>query len=73
MLKKKFSAKINGTKNVPFFLSRAPIYYSLNFNLQFSFKLKQKVVFSLLDSVLFLLEFVFLFKKIRGLFDFKTP
>ena len=35
MLKKISSDKINGTKNVLFFLSRTPTHYSFTINLQF--------------------------------------
>ena len=55
MLKKIPSDKINGTKNVLFFLSRAPTLFflsrnpthnSFTFNLRFLYELKHKVRFS---------------------------
>ena len=79
MLKKFPSGKINGTKSALFFLSRAPTHDSFTFNLRFLYELKHKVRlskmcggFSIFDSVLFLLKFIFLFNKMHGLFDFKT-
>ena len=60
MLKKSPSDKINGTKNVLFFLSRAPTHRSVTFNLRFSYELRDKVCLSKTmceifhsDSVLF--------------------
>ena len=35
--------KINGPKNAPFFLSRAPTRHSFTFDLRFSYELKHKV------------------------------
>ena len=79
MLKKFPSDKINGTKNALFFLSRAPTYHSFTFSLPFLYELKHKVHLSktacgifILDSISFLLKFIFLFNKMDGLFDFKT-
>ena len=46
MLKKIPSDKINGTKNALFFLSRAPVHHSFNFNLRFLYELKHKVCLS---------------------------
>ena len=46
MLKKFPSDKINGTKNVLFFLSRAPTHHSFTFNLRFLYELKHKVCLS---------------------------
>ena len=43
MLKNFPSDKINGTKNVLFFLSRAPTHQSFTFNLRFLSELKHKV------------------------------
>ena len=43
MLKKFPSGKINGTKNVLFFLSRAPTHHSFTFDLRFLYDLRQKV------------------------------
>ena len=42
-VKKILLDKINGTKNVLFFLSRAPTHYSFTFNLLFLYELKHKV------------------------------
>ena len=66
-------------KNALFFLSWAPTHHSFTFNLQLLDKLKHKVrpsktVCEILD---FRFRFVFikvyiLFRKIHGLFDFKT-
>ena len=77
MLKKLPLAKINGTKNALFFLSRAQTHHSFTFNLRFLYEVKHKVRlsfvgFSIFDSVLFLLKFRFLFNKMHGHFDFKT-
>ena len=77
MLKKFPSDKINGTKNVLFFLLRAPTYHSFIFDLRFSYEHKVRLSntvldFSIFDSVLFLLKFICLFNKMHGLFDFKT-
>ena len=47
MLKKIPSDKINGTKNVLFFLSRAPIDHSFTFNLRFLYELKGKIRLSI--------------------------
>ena len=62
-----------------FFLSRAPIHHGFDFNFRFLFELKHKVhslevcvVFSIFDSVSFLLKFIHLFKKEHGFFHFKT-
>ena len=43
MLKKFHSDKTSGTKNVLFFLLRAPTHHSFTFNLQFLYGLKHKV------------------------------
>ena len=79
ILKKFPSDKINGTKSVLFFLSRAPTHHSFTFNLRFLYDLKHKVRLSktvfgffIFDSVSFLLKFIFFFNKMHGLFDFKT-
>ena len=70
--------KINSTKNALFF-SLAPTHHSFTFILQFLYELKHMFVspklcagFSIFDSVLFLLAFIFLLNKAHGLFDFKT-
>ena len=82
MLKKLPSDKINGTKNAFFFLSRAATLNSncsFTFNLRFLYELKHKVClsktvceishFRFPFSVSFLLKFIFLFKKMHGLFS----
>ena len=76
MLKKFLLGKINGTKNAELQL------ISFNFNLWFLYELKHKVClsktvceishFRFPFSVSFLLKFIFLFKKMHGLFDFWT-
>ena len=43
MLKKIPSDKINGIRNVLFFLSRAPTHHSFTFNLRVLYELKHKV------------------------------
>ena len=43
MLKKCPFGKVNGTKNIFFFISKAPTYRSFTFNLQFLYELKRKV------------------------------
>ena len=43
MFKKFPSDKINGTKNILFFLLRAPTHHSFTFNLRFLYELKRKV------------------------------
>ena len=77
MLKKCPSDKINVTKNALFFHSRAPITVLLS--IRYSYMSCSARVISQLyvgfpnfDSALFLLQFVFLFNKKQGLFDFKT-
>ena len=80
ILKRFSSDKINATKNVLFFLSRALTHHSFTFNLQVLYDLILKFLnclklsgrFSTLDSVSFILKFIFLFNKMHGLFDFKT-
>ena len=80
MLTKIPTNNINDTKNALFFLSWAPTHHSFTFNLWFLYELKDKVhlsktvclVFSIFDSVSFLLKFIFLFNKVHGLFDFET-
>ena len=69
ILKKFPLDKINGTKNVLFFLSRAPTHHFLTFNLRFLHELKHKVRLSKtvcgtfhFRSVSFILKFIFLFK-----------
>ena len=66
-------------KNATFFLSRAELITVLllirnsytGWSTGFMY-LKVRVGFSILDSVLFLLKFIFLFNKKHGFFDFKT-
>ena len=77
MLKKFPSDKINSTKNVLFFLSRAPTHHRFTFSLRLLSELKHKVrpsktVCEIFDfeSVSLLLKFIFLFNKMHGLFDF---
>ena len=79
MLKKFPSDKINGTKNVLFFLSWAPTHHRFTFSLRLLSELKHKVLPSKtvceifdFESVSLLLKFIFLFNKMHGLFDFKT-
>ena len=59
MLKKFPSGKINGTKNVLFFLLQAPTHHSFNIKLRFSYELKHKV------RVLVIFHFGFLFVFIK--------
>ena len=80
MLKKTPSDKLNGTKK--FLFLWAPTHHSFTFNLQFLFFIwaeaeglsvsKSYVRFSIFDSVLFLVRFIFLFNKMVGPFDFKN-
>ena len=78
MLKKLPSDKINVAKNAIFSLLQAPTHLSFTFNSRFLCELKYKarlskiwVVFSIFDSVLFFLEFIFSFNKTHGRFDIK--
>ena len=70
MLKKNSSDKTNGRKNAVFLLLQVPTYHSFSFNLQFLNDLKNcfSTRFVSLDSLLFLLKFIFLFNKMHGLF-----
>ena len=73
--------KANGSKNALFFLSRALAHHSFTLNLQLLIcdsymswstrfvSLTPCVGFSIFNSVLFLLKFIFLFIKICRLFD----
>ena len=80
MLQKFPLDKIYGTKNALIFVSRDPTHRSFTFNLRAFCELEQKVclsktvciMFSIIDSVLFLLKFTFLFSKKHKIFDFKT-
>ena len=79
MLKKIAPDKTNGTKNAIYFF-REPQLITVLLLICDSFtswstrfvSLKVCVGFSIFDSVSFLLKFICLFKKINGLFDFKT-
>ena len=64
MLKKFPLDKINGTKNVLFFLSRAPTHHSFTFNLQFLCELKHKVRLSKTVCGIFHFRFRFVFIKV---------
>ena len=80
MLKEFSSDKISGTKNALFFISRAPTHHSFTFNLRFFYELKQKVrlsenargIFHFRLCFVFIEIYIFLFNKMRELFDFKT-
>ena len=65
MLKKFPSDKINGTKNVLFFLSRAPTHHSFIFNLRFLYELKYKLHLSKIVCVTFHFRFRFVFIKVH--------
>ena len=83
ILKKFRLDKINGAKNTLLFLSRAPTRKNCDVLLLICdsymiwrtrfVSLKLCVGFSIFDFVAFLLKFTFLFDKIHGLFDLKTP
>ena len=64
MLKKFPSDKINVTKNVLFFLSRAPTHHSFTFNLQFLYELKRKVHLSKTECRIFHFRFRPIFIKL---------
>ena len=64
MLKKFPSDKINGTKNVFFFLSRAPAHHSFTFNLRFGYELKHKFRLSKTVCEIFNFRFRFVFIKV---------
>ena len=71
--------KVRGTKNILCFLSQAPSHHSFAFNFRFLYEVKHKVRLSKtvygifpINSVSFLLRFIFLFNKMHRLFDFKT-
>ena len=86
MLKKFPWDKINGTKNVLFFLSRILTHHSFTFNLRFFYELKHKVrlsktVWDFAFSILFCFSYYFLFcfyiliqqnAWTHGLFDFNS-
>ena len=56
--------KINGTTNALFFLSEAPTYHSLTFNLQFLHELKHKVRLSKTICRIFYLQFRLIFVEV---------
>ena len=64
MLKKFPSDKINGTKNVLFFLTRAQTHHSFTFNLRFLYALKHKVRPSKTACGIFYFRFRFVFIKV---------
>ena len=64
MLKKFPSNKINGTKNVLFFLSRAPSHHSFTLNLQFLYELKHKIRLSKTVCGIFHFQFHFVLIKV---------
>ena len=64
MFKKISSDKISGTKNVLFFLSRAPTNHSFTFNLQPLHELKYKVRLSKTTFGIFHFRFRFVFIKV---------
>ena len=70
--------KINGTENALLFLLQATTNRSFTFTLQFLYARKHKVRlsktvrFSIFDFTSFLWNFIILFNKMQGLFDFKT-
>ena len=80
ILKRFLSDKINGTK-MPSFFFRKPRLITVLLLICYSYvswstrfvSLKLRVQFSIFDSVLFLLKFIFWFNKMHGVFDFKTP
>ena len=79
ILKNFLSDKINGTKNVFFFLCELQLIIVsllicdsyICWSSRFVF-LKLCVGFIIFDSVSFLLKFIFLFNKMQGLFDFQN-
>ena len=64
MLIKFPSDKINGTKNVLFFLLRAPTYHRFSFSLQFLDELRHKVCLSKIVCGVFHFWFCFVFIKV---------
>ena len=74
ILKQFPSEKINGAKNAPFFLSRAPTHHSWFLHGLGSTRfvsLKLCVGYSIFDSVPFLLKFIHLLNNMHERFDFK--
>ena len=64
MLKKIPSDKIKTTKNVLFFLSRAPTHHSFTFNSRLLYELKHKVRLSKTVCGIFHIRFGFVFIKV---------
>ena len=64
MLKKSLSDKVNATKNVFFFLLRAPTHHSFTFNLRLGYELKHKVGLSKTICGILYFRFRFVFIKI---------
>ena len=64
MLKKFPSGKINGTKNVLSFLSRAPTPHGFTFDLRFFYELNHKVCLSKTVCGIFYFRFRFIFIKV---------
>ena len=64
ILKKFPSEKINGTKNVFIFLSRAPTHCNFIFNSRFLYELKHKVCLSKTVCGIFHIQFRFVFIKV---------
>ena len=64
MLKDFSSDKINGTKNVLFFLSRTPTHHSFTFKLRFPYEVKHKVCLSKTVCGIFHFRFRFVFIKV---------
>ena len=58
------SDKINGTKNVLFFISWAPTHHSFTFNLWFLYELKHKVCLVVFVCGIFHFRFRFVFVKV---------
>ena len=73
MLKKIPSNEINGTKNALFFLSGAPIHQFLPLTWDYYISISRRLVSLklLVEFSIFVWDFIFLFNKMRGLFDFK--
>ena len=64
MFKEFTSDKVNGTKNVLFFLSQAPTHHSFTFNLRFLYELKHKVRLSKTVCRICYFPFRFVFIKV---------
>ena len=72
MLKQVPLKKINGTKNVLFFLSQAPTHHSFTFNLRFLYELKHKVHLSKTVFGFFHFQFHLIFIKVCNLVQQKA-